>query len=49
MQRTPRGRVLTRNGYAHLGLAAPAAKQAQIELLPLVDDEADIEAGLGDD
>ena len=49
LQRTPRGRVLTRNGYAHLGLAAPAAKQAQIVLLPLVDDEADIEAGLGDD
>jgi hypothetical protein len=37
LQRTPRGRVLTRNGYAHIGLAAPAAKQAQIELIPLAD------------
>ena len=38
LQRTPRGRVLTRNGYAHLGLEAPEITerdQAQIELLPL--------------
>ena len=37
LQRTPRGRVLTRLGYAHLGLVAPKptpARMAQIELLP---------------
>jgi Holliday junction DNA helicase RuvB len=38
LQRTPRGRVLTRSGHEHLGLAAPKptpARMAQIELLPL--------------
>ena len=35
LQRTPRGRVLTRSGYAHLGLAVPAARPAeQFPLLP---------------
>ncbi|MEK9755181.1 MAG: Holliday junction DNA helicase RuvB C-terminal domain-containing protein, partial [Rhodospirillaceae bacterium] len=32
LMRTPRGRVLARAGYAHLGLAAPA-NAAQMELL----------------
>ncbi|MDP7546851.1 MAG: Holliday junction branch migration DNA helicase RuvB [Alphaproteobacteria bacterium] len=35
LQRTPRGRVLTRFGYEHLGLVVPKAAQTQIELLPL--------------
>lgn len=39
LQRTPRGRVLTRFGYEHLGLNAPKQIQAQIELL-CSDDEA---------
>ena len=37
LQRTPRGRVLTRLGYEHRGLVAPKptpARMAQIELLP---------------
>ena len=34
MQRTPRGRVLTRFGYEHLGLTAPKQTQDQAELLP---------------
>lgn len=41
LQRTPRGRVLTRFGYEHLGLVAPKAVQTQIELLPLAPDETD--------
>ena len=39
LQRTPRGRVLTRFAYEHLGLAVPKTAQAQIELLPLSADE----------
>ncbi|MDA1097626.1 MAG: Holliday junction branch migration DNA helicase RuvB [Proteobacteria bacterium] len=35
LQRTPRGRVLTRFGYEHLGLTMPEPNQTQIELLPL--------------
>lgn len=49
LQRTPRGRVLTRAGYEHLGLAAPnptPARMAQIDLLSLA--SGDDEAGLGD-
>ena len=34
MQRTPRGRVLTRFGYEHLGLIAPKHTHDQAELLP---------------
>jgi Holliday junction DNA helicase RuvB len=41
LQRTPRGRVLTRQGYEHLGMVAPKAKQAQIEMLPLEDGAED--------
>ncbi len=59
LQRTPRGRVLTRVGYEHLGLVVPKASQTQIELLPLGPDEnsgeyngedvgEDAEAGAGD-
>jgi Holliday junction DNA helicase RuvB len=42
LQRTPRGRILTRSGHEHLGLAAPKptpARMAQIELLPLGSDD----------
>ena len=54
LQRTPRGRVLTRLGYEHLGLVAPKptpARMAQIELLPLGSDDdngEDDETGSGD-
>ncbi len=33
LQRTPRGRVLTRHGFAHLGLEIPEAVAQQLELL----------------
>ncbi len=33
LQRTPRGRMLAERGYRHLGLEAPAAIQAQLDLL----------------
>jgi Holliday junction DNA helicase RuvB len=33
VQRTPRGRLLTRQGFAHVGFAAPAAAIAQLDLL----------------
>jgi Holliday junction DNA helicase RuvB len=33
VQRTPRGRLLTRLAFAHLGLAMPASLPAQLELL----------------
>jgi Holliday junction DNA helicase RuvB len=39
LQRTPRGRVLTRFGYEHLGLMVPKSSQTQIELLPLAQDD----------
>ncbi len=39
LQRTPRGRVLTRFGYEHLGLMVPKPRQTQIELLPLAQDD----------
>jgi Holliday junction DNA helicase RuvB len=54
LQRTPRGRVLTRLGYEHLGLVAPKptpARMAQIELLPPGSDDnngEDDDAGSGD-
>ena len=54
LQRTPRGRVLTRSGYEHLGLVTPKptpARMAQIELLPLGSDDdngEDDETGSGD-
>ncbi len=38
LMRTPRGRVLARAGYAHLGLDAPA-DAAQLELLAVRDDD----------
>ena len=38
LQRTPRGRVLTRFGYEHLGLNVPKQTHKQIELL-LPDDK----------
>ncbi|MDP6829622.1 MAG: Holliday junction branch migration DNA helicase RuvB [Alphaproteobacteria bacterium] len=44
LQRTPRGRVLTRQGYEHLGLNPPKTKQAQIELLPLEEDGGEEDA-----
>ena len=33
VQRTPRGRVLTRHGFGHLGLAQPEGAPAQLALL----------------
>ena len=33
LHRTPRGRMLTQNGFAHLGLAVPTSVQAQLDLL----------------
>jgi holliday junction DNA helicase RuvB len=33
VQRTPRGRVVTRAGFAHLGLAVPKSAAAQLDLL----------------
>ena len=38
LQRTPRGRVLTRHGYAHLGLNPPRPVREQNEL-PLIEGE----------
>jgi holliday junction DNA helicase RuvB len=52
LQRTPRGRVLTRFGYEHLGLVAPKPSLAQIELLPLEPNEnngEDVDGGAGDE
>ncbi|MFP6725338.1 MAG: Holliday junction DNA helicase RuvB C-terminal domain-containing protein, partial [Alphaproteobacteria bacterium] len=39
LQRTPRGRVLTRFGYEHLGLNVSKQTHKQIELLPPDDKE----------
>jgi Holliday junction DNA helicase RuvB len=43
LQRTPRGRVLTRHGYAHLGLNPPRSGQERTEFpqteLPLIEGE----------
>jgi Holliday junction DNA helicase RuvB len=33
LQRTPRGRMLTRNGFDYLGLEAPRALVEQLDLL----------------
>jgi Holliday junction DNA helicase RuvB len=43
VQRTPRGRLLTRLAFAHLGLSMPASLPAQLELLASLspDDEAE--------
>lgn len=40
IQRSPRGRVLTSNAYAHLGLPAPARDPAQFGLFASEDDDA---------
>ncbi len=40
LQRTPRGRMLAERGYRHLGLEAPAAIQAQLDLLAGANGEA---------
>ena len=39
LQRTPRGRMLTRNGYQHLGLEVPKAALNQLELMVVEDGE----------
>jgi len=39
LQRTPRGRMLTRNGYAYIGLAAPPRDPGQMSLLDTAEDE----------
>ena len=41
VQRTPRGRVLGDRAYAHLGLAVPANRPGQLDLLP--DDEVAVD------
>lgn len=38
LQRSPRGRMLTMNGYKHLGLTPPKATAAQLELLASAED-----------
>ncbi|HEX5455573.1 MAG TPA: Holliday junction branch migration DNA helicase RuvB [Stellaceae bacterium] len=43
VQRTPRGRMLTRTAFRHLGLAVPAALPAQLDLLAALPDEAEPE------
>lgn len=40
LHRTPRGRMLTRNGFEHLGLVVPASVQDQLDLLSDDGDEA---------
>lgn len=39
IQRTPRGRMLTDSGFAHLGMAVPKAVKAQLDLLDPEDGE----------
>jgi Holliday junction DNA helicase RuvB len=41
LQRTPRGRALTANGFLHLGLAVPKPDTAQFSLLDEGAEEAD--------
>ena len=41
LQRTPRGRVLTRHGYAHLGLAVPDGMDQQLRMLAIDEAEGD--------
>ncbi|MFO0995479.1 MAG: Holliday junction branch migration DNA helicase RuvB [Alphaproteobacteria bacterium] len=41
VQRTPRGRMLTDQGYRRLGLTAPARERAQLDLLSGADEGAD--------
>jgi Holliday junction DNA helicase RuvB len=43
LQRTPRGRVLTRVAFRHLDLPLPASLPAQLELLPSLSFETEIE------
>ena len=43
VQRTPRGRLLTKHGFAHIGLKAPPAIENQLDLL--VDQSPDLEEG----
>ena len=43
LQRTPRGRVLTRIAFRHLDLPMPATLPAQLELLPSLSFETEIE------
>jgi Holliday junction DNA helicase RuvB len=45
LQRTPRGRLLTRSGFAYLGLEAPKALVEQLELLAGGSDAGDGEPG----
>ncbi|NTU76891.1 MAG: Holliday junction branch migration DNA helicase RuvB [Alphaproteobacteria bacterium] len=41
LQRTPRGRMLTENGYRHLGLAAPAGRQGELLAVTSVEETED--------
>jgi Holliday junction DNA helicase RuvB len=41
VQRTPRGRMLTRIAFRHLGLPMPAAMPAQLDLLTPVPSETE--------
>ncbi len=43
VQRTPRGRLLTRLAFAHLGLALPANLPAQLELLAPLSLDGEVE------
>ena len=41
VQRTPRGRMLTRGGWSYLGLEPPRASQEQLDLLRGGDEDSD--------
>jgi len=42
LSRTPRGRMLARAGYAHLGLEPPKAALAQLDLLAELAEDGDV-------
>jgi holliday junction DNA helicase RuvB len=46
LQRSPRGRMLTLNGYRHLGLTPSSATQAQLELLTAASGDGADEGGV---
>ena len=39
LQRTPRGRMLTDNGFRHLGLAAPTSRQIELPVTSVIEEE----------
>ena len=44
VQRTPRGRMLTVQGWRYIGMEAPRSVEAQMDLLSASDDDASGEA-----